>query len=527
MKRALIRRAALVAIALIAAVAGATIVAAQQRPAPTAQPAPQPAAQAPRPVPQFQPLLDGQSRIRDEAFIPAPPLSGTDRVYADIDGARMKGIVNEVVAISRRSRDDGNKYWGRIAGTKYEAMTGDLLEAKFKSFGMADIHRKEFDLPATWFPLDWSLSATGAGKTQTFKTLLPALSSVPIAGELDVEAVWVGLGTAADFAGREVRGKAVVIHTMLAPGEMGQSAVIEGSIRRAADAGAAAIIGIWGYYDNYAVWQSLGRTVYSSDVKVPSFWVGFEDGKLLRDQIAAGPTRLKMRLTTEMRQGLKTQSIYGTLPGTTDENIIVLAHMDGWFDAALDNASGLSVMLTLAEHFSKIPRAERRRNIVFVGTAGHHVGSPNSPYLRDQRADLMAKTALMINCEHVAAVQTLNWSTKLRDTTGVAARRWWVHGSPKLFDIVLGAYKTFGVNIVGDMDPGASGEMGQIARVTPSIQLIHSPEIKHTDRDIPEIVPAVGLQAVARAFAKVIDGVNALDRAAVLPPPAPAASGRQ
>ncbi len=321
-----------------------------------------------------------------------------------------------------------------------------------------------------------------------------------------------------------MRGKAAVIHTMLAPGEMGQSAVFDGAIQRAAAAGAAAIVGIWGYYDNYAVWQSLGRTVYSSDVKVPSFWVGFEDGKRLRDQLAAGPTRLKMRLTTEMREGLKTQSVYGTLPGRTDESVIVLAHMDGWFDAALDNASGIAVMLTLAEHFSKIPRAQRRRNLVFVGTAGHHVGSPNSPYLRDQRADLMAKTALMINCEHVAAAQTLNWSTTLRDTTGVAARRWWVNGSPKLSDIVLGAYQTFGVNIVGGMDPSASGEMGAIARITPSIQLIHSPEVKHTDHDIPEIVPAVGLQAVGRAYAKIIDEVNRLERAAVLP--LPASSGR-
>lgn len=105
-----------------------------------------------------------------------------------------------------------------------------------------------------------------------------------------MEAVWVGLGTAADFAGRDVRGKVAVIHTMLAPGEMGQSAVIEGSIRRAVDAGAAAIVGIWGYYDNYAVWQSLGRTVYSSDVKIPAFWVGFEDGRLLRDQTSCWRT---------------------------------------------------------------------------------------------------------------------------------------------------------------------------------------------------------------------------------------------
>jgi hypothetical protein len=481
-----------------------------------------PQAPRPAPAPQSQPLLDPRGLIREEAFIPTPALTGDDRRFADIDGRRMKATVNDVVAISRRSRDDGNKYWGRISGTKYEVMTADLIEAKFRSLGMADIHRKEFDLAPSWFPIDWSLAASGAGKTQTFKTLLPALHSVPIPGELDIEAVWVGLGTAADFAGRDVRGKAAVIHTMLAPGEMGQSAVIEGSIGRAVAAGAVAIIGIWGYYDNYAVWQSLGRTVYSSDVKIPAFWLGFEDGKLLRDQIAAGPTRLKMRLTTEMRPGLKSPSIYGTLPGTTDENVIVLAHMDGWFDAALDNASGISVMLAVAEHFAKVPRAERRRNIIFVGTAGHHVGSPNSPYLRDQRADLMAKTALMINCEHVAAAQTLNWSTKLRGATGVAPRRWWVNGSNRLLDIVLGAYRTFGVSIVGDMDPGASGEMGAIARVAPSVQLIHSPEIKHTDQDIPEIVPAVGLEAVGRAFAKIIDEANKVDLAALKPAPAAA-----
>jgi hypothetical protein len=127
----------------------------------------------------LQPLIDPDGRMREESFVPSPALTGANRVYADIDGRRMKAILNEVVAISHRSRDDGNKYWGRISGTKYEVMTADLIETKFRALGMTDIHRKEFDLPATWFPIDWSLSATGAGKTQTFKTLLPALHSVP------------------------------------------------------------------------------------------------------------------------------------------------------------------------------------------------------------------------------------------------------------------------------------------------------------------------------------------------------------
>ena len=57
---------------------------------------------------------------------------------------------------------------------------------------------------------------------------------------------------------------------------------------------------------------------------------------------------------------------------------------------------------------------------------------------------------------------------------------------------MLGAYKTFGVGVVGDMDPTATGEMGAIFRLAPSLQLIRSPENKHTDADVPEIVPAVG-----------------------------------
>jgi len=478
-------------------------------------------------APKRQPLLDAGGYVKEDQYI-VPDLPDTEKAYAKIDGLKMKALVNEIVAISRKSRDDGNKYWGRIAGTKYEAMTADLLEAKFRKLGMTDINRPEFPLRPQWFPTDWDVSASGGGKTLTFSSLRPALGSkaTPPAG-LDVDAVWVGLGTAADFAGRDVRGKAVVIHTMLSPGQMGQSAIAEGAFKRATEAGAAAIIGVWGYYDNMAVWQGLGGG-FASPNSPPGFFVGFEDGKKLRDLIGAGPTRVKMTLKTEERENLKSVSIWGTLPGTTDETIIVMAHMDGWFDAALDNASGLSVMLTLAEHFAAVPKEKRRRNMLFIGTAGHHVGSPNATYLRDKRPDLLAKTALMINCEHVSATQTLNWGTNLRRSTAVWPRRWNVNGSAKLTDTVLAAYKTFGVGVVGDMDPTATGEMGAIFRLAPSLQVIRSPELKHTDADVPEMVPAVGLASVGRAFAKIVDEVNKLDRKVLLPetPTTTAAPGR-
>ena len=470
---------------------------------------------------QLQPLTHASGEVREEAYDHLRrALSGSDRVYESIDGRRMKTWLNEIVAISRQSRDDGNRYWGRISGTKYEAMTADWTEEKFRSLGLTDIHRVEFELGPQWFPTDWDMTATSGDTRLSFSSVNPATRS-PSLDAIEAEAVWVGLGTAADFAGRDVEGKAVVIQTILAPGQMGNSASWEGATVRAQEAGAALIIGVWGYGGNFSIWQSTrsfqmvrdpdGTSRYvGTNVATPGFFMGFEDGKELRDLVAAGePVTISASIETETREGLKSPSIYGTLPGATDEKIYVMAHMDGYYDAALDNASGMAVMIALAEYYSKVPADQRRRSITFIGTAGHHVGSPNAPYLRDE--GLLKKTALMVNCEHVAPTQFVPFNNELRLTNTVSPRRWWVHGSRRLLDITLDAYGTFGVTVIGEMDGRATGEMMAIDKEAPSIQLIRSPEHKHTDGDVPALVPAAGLEAVGRAFAKIIDEVNELD----------------
>ena len=43
-----------------------------------------------------------------------------------------------------------------------------------------------------------------------------------------------------------------------------------------------------------------------------------------------------------------------------------------------------------------------------------------------------------------------------------------------------------------------------MARDVPTIQVITSPEIKHTEQDTPDWVPAVGLGQIARAYARII-----------------------
>jgi len=461
------------------------------------------------------PLLDSSGYVREDAYLSnASPLSAADQKYGSIKGLPIKKLAGEVVNISLKSRDDGNKYWGRITGTPYEKMTAEWAESKFHQFGLTDIHEQEFPLQPQWFPLDWSVAASGGGKTLAFKTLTPALGapSTPDGG-LEAEAVWVGLGTPADFLGRDVHGKVVVVQSMLQPGNVGHSAAWEGALKRAADGGAAAVIGIWGYDGNLSVWQSMGGGLANPTFTIPGFWMGWEDGKTLRDLIGTGqPVKITMQLKTEMRQGLKASAAFGTLPGMTDENIIVLAHMDAYFEGALDNASGLATMATLADYFSRIPKAQRRRNLIFIATAGHHSGSPTTTYFHNHRDAVLAKTVLMINCEHTSYSDFLLWHTVFRQDNIVQGRRWWVYGSHNLMDIAQSAWHTFGVGLVADMDPNASGDMGPMERDAPSIQIIRSPEQKHTDGDTLDIVPAVGLEAAARAYAKIIDEVNNLGR---------------
>src|SRR5215467_6225209 len=53
--------------------------------------------------------------LPDDAY-PRFPLPPGNEAYAHVDGRKLKKVVEDIAAISRKSRDDGNQYWGRIPG---------------------------------------------------------------------------------------------------------------------------------------------------------------------------------------------------------------------------------------------------------------------------------------------------------------------------------------------------------------------------------------------------------------------------
>src|SRR5262249_30220999 len=135
--------------------------------------------------------------------------------------------------------------------------------------------------------------------------------------------------------------------------------------------------------------------------------------------------------------------------GTTDETIYVIAHYDGWFDASTDNASGVATMVELAEYYAKMPKAQRRRTMVFLGMSGHHNDANKSvEWLMAHRDDVFAKTALVVESEHTSTIQTLLDGDLLRQANTYTPHLWYAGGSsrPKLQDLAIKAFREFGVS---------------------------------------------------------------------------------
>ena len=448
----------------------------------------------------------------DDMLIRFPLPPGQD-AYADIDGRQIHKRVIEQVEIAHRYRDQGHpKFWGRLIGTSGDAESAEWLVGKFRAAGLTDVRIQPLDLVPQWFPQSWDVVVSGGGKSITLDSAQPDYGTVGTPPEgVDLEAVYVGLGSEADFAGRDVKGKAVFVFTML-------GAPNENAVRRASDKGAAAVFEV-NMLPGNARYQA-----YPARTTGPAFTVGHDDGTAARDIIAALPAgqsaRVKVKLDVQRVPNLKTALVWGTLPGATDETIYIMAHRDGWFEAAGDNAGGVASMIALAEHFGKIPQAQRKRTMVFIGLDGHHNSGEGSAvgtaWITANRQTLFAKTALAINVEHPSTIQTQSRpryynANEIVWGTTYMPQQWYAGGPgrPELEKITTAAFKLFGATL--DLYPSPTppaSDMSSFYRFVPGIDTSEYHQYFHTDLETPQTVPWTGLEASTRAYAKIIDEVN-------------------
>jgi len=213
--------------------------------------------------------------------------------YSTIDGKHLWQYVREQADIAERYRDQGHpQFWGRIAGTSSDVEDAQWLLAKYRQAGLTDVHSQDvafFD--PQWAPESWEVTATAAGKTIELTSAQPPYGAPATDGKtLDLPAVYVGLGSEADFAGRDVRGKAVLYLKSQFTYAIGPADVL----KRAEDHGAAAI------FVSDLRGGNFSSQAYRANTTVPTFNMGTDDAVAVRDLIAKSaqgdPPHVKIRL---------------------------------------------------------------------------------------------------------------------------------------------------------------------------------------------------------------------------------------
>jgi hypothetical protein len=430
-------------------------------------------------------------------------LAPADQRYATIDAGKLMQDVEAQTAMSRRYRDAGHQFWGRITGTEADAENAKWMADRFRTLGLTDVHEQTFDLQPQWLPDSWSVVASSKGKTLKIETAQPTYLSVGTTAEgLDLEAVYVGMASDAELAtSKDVKGKAVFVYSIDTSSR--HIGVQENAIKRLSDRGAAAIFVIQGIPGN------LTTQFYPVNAPVPTFSMGQRDGFAMRDLIALSgePTHVKVKLDVKRVPNLKSRTVFGTLPGMTDETVVVVAHRDGWFEGANDNAAGVATALSLAEFFSKMPKEERKRTIIFAGTTGHHDNGAESGAWFTEHPEFFAKTAVLLNAEHTGAMATGQNSTRM--LSGAAGSTWFA-GGDALAGIVAKALDTFGVVTYAQSAGSPAGEIGRYHQYAPAMQIMTSGFVWHSNEETAASISPSGLVAITRTYAKVIVDSNAL-----------------
>ena len=420
------------------------------------------------------------------------------------------------------------------------------LEEKFREFNLADVRREPVPVNC------WAPSATSlvfpANATEPPCFPIPYTSWTAAQG-LDAPTVFVGEGSPEEFQRVDLRGHIAVADMRFA--DLTGAAFKRGA-RFVRDANASVPDGPlhvanW-LIRNFPIYYEAQRrgavgfigllvdspvdgcdfyVPYDGFLKaLPALWVGRERAAQVRALALAGQ-RARILSVGENRV-VDSHNIVGVIPGSEaaakseNENIIVTCHHDAPFASAVEDASGLAVLLALAKEFAaaQCGRQSFRRDLIFVASSGHfHGGIGNRVFVERHAEGLLKRTVAAFGVEHIAEEVSGDGHGGYRLTGRPEVRVLFFDGSDKFAGILAEEAERGQLDRLICSDAYAFGPEPPCDSAPfftagiPSACHISGPLYLFDPHDTIDKVRAVDLEPVAKLFANAIRRIDAFPAA--------------
>lgn len=283
-------------------------------------------------------------------------------------------------------------------------------------------------------------------------------------------------------------------------------------------AGAVGFVGVLSGYpgdshEYYVPYDAVARPI-------PGVWVRGSDGARLRELLASSARRVRLAVDS-VRESVVCFNLVGELPGADDETVIIGSHHDGPWASAVEDGSGIALVLAQAAYWSRLPRAERPHRLVFLLNAGHMAGGAGTrAFIDTHRADL-DRVVLEVHLEHAANELAERDDGTLRPTGHPEARWWFTTRSPRLEAAVRAAIEAERLerSLVLPPDffgphPTTDGGLFHLSAV-PLVNYLTAPFYLFDAMDTMDKIHRASLVPVTRAAVRIIESTAGVSAAAM------------
>lgn len=301
----------------------------------------------------------------------------------------------------------GHRLTGSVNGAKAEQYAFNL----FKKYGYTDVKYQPFEVES-WMRDTVTLEVV-PNKSDNFRSVpVVALAHSPVQARVNGAIVDVGNGLEEDFEAlkEQIKGNIAMANIGLVNGKPGQKNLHRSEkTALAIQYGATAIITVNQVPGNVLLTGTASVT--GSLISIPAVNISKESGEEIRNWIKVDTDLHAIVDMRNVSKKIKARNIIATLPGKTDERIIIGGHLDSWDLAtgATDNGLGSFTIMDIARAFKAL-KLKPKRTIDFVLFMGEEQGLLGSrqvvkELVKNKQID---KVKFMMNLDMTNNVQGMN-----------------------------------------------------------------------------------------------------------------------